>query len=119
MQKAAVAYEVNCSACHGLGGEGIEGMAPAFKANHGLLSNDATNMIHAMLRGARAAPTHDRQTAAGMPAFDWKMNDRQIADLLTFVRNSWGNTATPVAPSDVGRLRELRNADQRMQTPNQ
>ncbi|TWF47441.1 c-type cytochrome [Neorhizobium alkalisoli] len=117
MQKVALAYEVNCSACHGLGGEGIEGMVPAFKANHGLLSSDATNMIHAMLQGARAAHTHDRQTAAGMPAFDWKMDDRQIADLLTFVRNSWGNTATPVAASDVGRLREFLKASKKMATP--
>ncbi|MBO9123719.1 MULTISPECIES: c-type cytochrome [unclassified Rhizobium] len=117
MVKAALAYEVNCSACHGLEGEGIEGMVPAFKSNHGLLADDATSLIHAMLRGARAAHTHDRQTAAGMPAFDWKMDDRQVADVLNYVRNSWGNAAAPVEQGEVARLREFLGANEKMQTP--
>lgn len=117
MQKAALAYEVNCSACHGLEGEGIEGMVPAFKSNHGLLAGDATNLIHAMLRGARAPHTHDRQTAAGMPAFDWKMNDRQVADILNYVRNSWGNAAPAVEADEVGRLRAYLGAGNKMETP--
>ncbi|NWJ23543.1 cytochrome c [Rhizobium sp. RM] len=117
MQTAALAYEVNCSACHGLQGEGIEGMVPAFKDNHGLLSADATSLIHAMLQGARAPHTHDRQTAAGMPAFDWKMDDVQIATLLNYVRNSWGNAASPVQEEDVGRLRTFLKAHQKMSTP--
>lgn len=114
MQKAALAYEVNCSACHGLEGEGITGMVPAFRANHGLLADDATNLIHAMLKGARAAHTHEHQTAAGMPAFDWKMDDRQIADLLTYVRNSWGNGASPVDPAEVARLRSFLKANDKL-----
>jgi len=117
MQKAALAYEVNCSACHGLQGEGIEGMVPAFKDNHGLLSGDATSLIHAMLRGARAPNTQDRQTAAGMPSFDWKMNDREVAEVLDYVRNSWGNSADPVQVNEVQRLRQYLGANEKMTTP--
>lgn len=117
MQRAALKYEVNCSACHGLQGEGITNMVPAFKGNHGLLADDATNLIHAMLRGARAAHTHDLQTAAGMPAFDWKMDDRQIVEVLDYVRKSWGNSGAPVAVNEVGRLREYLKANEKMSTP--
>jgi mono/diheme cytochrome c family protein len=116
IRRAALAYEVNCSACHGLQGEGIKGAVPAFKANHGLLADDATNLIHVMLRGARAPHTHTQETAAGMPAFDWKMDDQQIAEVLTFVRNSWGNGALRVVPTDVARLRDVLKARDKIMT---
>ncbi len=109
MARLADVYEVNCSACHGLDGEGIEGMVPAFSANHGLLG-DPTNMIHAMLKGARAPHTHDAQTAAGMPSFAWKMDDKQVADILTYVRNSFGNGAEAVSPEVVGEMRDALDA---------
>jgi mono/diheme cytochrome c family protein len=117
LRRASLAYEVNCSACHGLAGEGIEGMVPAFSGNHALLADDATNLIHAMLAGARAPHTSERQTAAGMPAFNWKMNDQQIADMLTYVRNSWGNASKPVAADEVARLRTFLKVGQKVPGP--
>ncbi|TDS99178.1 c-type cytochrome [Erwinia rhapontici] len=113
---AALSYEVNCSACHGLKGEGISGMVPAFAGNHAM-QNDPTNMIHAMLRGARAPHTEARQTAAGMPAFDWKMDDTQIAQVLNFVRNSWGNQGNEVTQQQVATLRQQTGAQQKLPTP--
>jgi mono/diheme cytochrome c family protein len=40
-----------------------------------------------------------------MPSFAWKLNDQQIADVATFVRNSWGNRAPPVSADQVADLR--------------
>jgi mono/diheme cytochrome c family protein len=40
-----------------------------------------------------------------MPSFAWKLNDRQLADLLTYVRNSWGNQAGAVSEKDVAKVR--------------
>jgi mono/diheme cytochrome c family protein len=40
-----------------------------------------------------------------MPAFDWKLDDQQIADLATYLRNAWGNRADPVAASAVADTR--------------
>ncbi|MGO8657680.1 hypothetical protein ACC771_19015, partial [Rhizobium ruizarguesonis] len=45
-------------------------------AGNGSMLNDPTNMINALLNGASAPHTADSQTAAGMPSFDWKMNDQ-------------------------------------------
>lgn len=115
-KNAALSYEVNCSACHGLKGEGIEGMVPAFAGN-GAMQNDPTNMIHAMLMGARAPHTEERQTAAGMPSFAWKMDDQQIADVLNYVRNGWGNKGNEVTSEDVAKLRKETGAQDKLKTP--
>jgi mono/diheme cytochrome c family protein len=41
-----------------------------------------------------------------MPSFAWKLTDQEIADVSTFIRNSWGNQAAAVSASDVGDLRK-------------
>ncbi|MDH2328203.1 cytochrome c [Cereibacter sp. SYSU M97828] len=105
LERGALAYEVNCSACHGTAGEGMGLLAPAFAGNHGILADDVTNLAHVMLKGARAAATDVTPTSAGMPSFAWKMDDRQIADVLDYIRNSWGNAAAPVRAEDIGALR--------------
>ncbi len=45
-----------------------------------------------------------------MPSFAWKMSDRQIAETLDFIRNSWGNAAKPVDEAEVARLRSVLSA---------
>ncbi|WP_273690075.1 c-type cytochrome [Ketogulonicigenium vulgare] len=112
--RAALSYEVNCAACHGLSGEGIPGMIPAFAGNPSMLTNDATNVIHALLMGARAPATESLATAAGMPSFAWKMSDAEIVEILDFVRNSWGNSAAAVSIDEVEVLREDLEAAQKI-----
>lgn len=114
--QAALRYEVDCSACHGLSGEGITGMVPAFAGNTAM-QNDPTNMIHALLDGARAPHTEGRPTSAGMPAFSWKLNDQEMADVLNYVRNSWGNEAAEVKASDVATLRKATDAGDKLKLP--
>jgi mono/diheme cytochrome c family protein len=41
-----------------------------------------------------------------MPQFDWILNDSQVAALLTYIRNAWGNVAPPVSAGDVSRTRQ-------------
>lgn len=113
---AALAYEVNCSACHGVKGEGITGMIPAFAGNSAM-QNDPTNMINAMLNGARAPHTETRQTAAGMPSFAWKMDDQQMADILNYVRNNWGNQGDEVTTMQVKELRKVTAAQNKLVVP--
>jgi mono/diheme cytochrome c family protein len=46
-----------------------------------------------------------------MPSFAWKLNDQEIADVSTFIRNSWGNQAAEVSESDVRAARKKLNLD--------
>ena len=41
-----------------------------------------------------------------MPAFDWKLSDAEVADLLTYIRASFGNDADPVKASKVADVRK-------------
>jgi mono/diheme cytochrome c family protein len=40
-----------------------------------------------------------------MPAFDWRLNDAEVAAVLTYIRNSWGNAAAPVLSGAVASAR--------------
>jgi mono/diheme cytochrome c family protein len=40
-----------------------------------------------------------------MPSFAWKLSDQEVADVATYVRNSWGNRAPPVDAHEVAKVR--------------
>lgn len=81
-------YTTNCAACHGPEGQG--GAGPAL-ANSNRLSN-ANNVITTVLQGR---PDH------GMPPFGDVLEDEQVAAVVTYVRNSFGNEYGPVGPEQV------------------
>lgn len=112
-----LSYEVNCAACHGVEGEGIKGMIPAFAQNAGIQTDDATNLVHAMLMGTRAPHTDAKPTAAGMPSFAWKMDDQEVAIVLNYIRNSWGNSAAPVTVAKVSSMRKQLDARDKLNSP--
>ena len=41
-----------------------------------------------------------------MPGLDWRLSDANVADVLSFVRSSWGNRAEPVLPAEVAKVRK-------------
>jgi len=41
-----------------------------------------------------------------MPAFAWRLSDQEVADVVSFIRGSWGNKGAPVNASDVADLRK-------------
>ncbi len=41
-----------------------------------------------------------------MPAFGWKLSDDEVAAVVTYIRNSWGNAAAPISAGDVGKARQ-------------
>ena len=67
---------------------------------------NATSLMHVVLRGARGVATDKMPTAPGMPQFDWLMSNDQVAAVLTYIRNSWGNVAPVVTASEVGKARQ-------------
>lgn len=98
-------YEDRCSACHTPDGAGVKGLFPRLADNPLIRQDDTTSLMHVVLAGARAGAVDSRPTAPSMPAFGWEMTDQNIADVLTYIRNSWGNAAAPVSASDVSKLR--------------
>jgi mono/diheme cytochrome c family protein len=68
---------------------------------------DPTTLLRIVISGVRSAATDAAPTGPAMPSFGWRLSDRQVADVLTYVRNSWGNAATPVSEAQSRRMRRL------------
>jgi mono/diheme cytochrome c family protein len=68
-------------------------------------SDDPTTLSHVVLHGTRAVSTAGAPTAPAMPAFDWRLDDTEVAAVLTYIRNAWGNAAEAVSPSAVAAQR--------------
>lgn len=110
MVRGMKVYESNCMACHEQRGEGIDGMVTAFADNPGIRATSASNLVSTVLKGGRAVATEGNITGAGMPSFDWKLNDTDIAAVLSYVRNSWGNAAPAVTGEQVAKARTALGA---------
>lgn len=83
-----------CLACHQPGGEGIAGIYPALAGSAFVTLEDPTVVISTVLNGR-----------GGMPRFAGNFTDEQVAAILTYVRQSFGNNASPVTPEQVAEVR--------------
>ena len=105
MEQGQAIWQDTCSACHGMQAKGAPHYFPPLRGNANLQQSDPTTVIHYILAGARHRPTARAPTPLSMPAFEWKLDDAQIAAVATYARNSWGNAAPGVTPEQVGQLR--------------
>lgn len=98
-------YKDNCAACHTDAGNGSPRLFPSLAGSGVVQSDDPTSLIRVVLQGSQSVQTSLAKTAPAMPSFAWRLDDAQVAAVVTYMRNSWGNAAAPVAPADVARLR--------------
>jgi mono/diheme cytochrome c family protein len=105
MQRGAALYVDQCAACHTFSGNGASLLFPSLAGGASVQQRGAQSLIRVLLQGTRAAATQNAPTGPAMPGFWWKLNDEQIADVLTYVRNGWGNAASAVGASDVADAR--------------
>ncbi|MDY7530131.1 cytochrome c [Pseudomonas sp. Bout1] len=102
----ASVYIDNCAACHRTDGHGYTRVFPALAGNPVLQTADATSLINIVLNGGTLPATHTAPSTFTMPAFAWRLSDQEVADVVSFVRGSWGNKGAPVKASDVANLRK-------------
>jgi mono/diheme cytochrome c family protein len=105
MRVGEAIYKDSCAACHKDNGSGELHLFPKLAGSALVQSNDPTTLAHVVLNGARAASTAGAPTAPAMPSFDWRLKDDQVAAVLTYIRNTWGNAAAPVPASAVATQR--------------
>jgi mono/diheme cytochrome c family protein len=106
MKIGAAIYADECAGCHASNGKGTPGMFPSLDGSPAVQQTDATSLVHVALRGARSVATDGAPTGAAMPQFAWVLNDEEVAAVLTYIRNAWGNSAPPVSATEVGRARQ-------------
>ncbi len=105
MKVGAKIYADECSGCHTPNGKGIPGLFPSLDGSPVVQQNDATTLMHIVLRGARSVGTEQAPTAPAMPEFGWLLRDDQVAAVLSYIRNAWGNAARSVSADEVGKAR--------------
>lgn len=99
-------FESQCQACHVSDGSGIRNMIPTLANNPQINADDTSSLLNVVLKGSQGPFTHANPTSAGMPDFAWKLSDDNIADVMTYIRNSWGNAAPPVSADTVTQARK-------------
>jgi len=102
--RGSAAYEEFCVTCHRADGGGVTHIFPALAGNDVVETADATSLVHIVLSGGRRPRTTARPTAFAMPAFN-KLDDREVAEVLTYIRTAWGNAASPVNEEQVAKVR--------------
>jgi mono/diheme cytochrome c family protein len=105
MQVGEAIFVDTCSACHARNGAGVERMFPKLAGNVIAAQDDPASLVRIVIGGSRAAATDTRPTAPAMPSLGYRLNDEEVAAVVTYVRNSWGNAADPVSAETVRTLR--------------
>jgi mono/diheme cytochrome c family protein len=109
MRRGGAIYSDVCSACHLEDGVGQPRFFPPLGNDAVLQQDDAAGVLHLILAGSRTGPSPTRPSALTMPSYAWKLSDAEIADVATYVRNSWGNQARAVTAEQVSKLRGKLN----------
>lgn len=85
-------YEGYCAACHQLTGEGLPGAIPALKGS-AMVTKDIPAHIHIVVEG---------KPGTAMQAFSKQLSNSELAAVITYERNAWGNnTGDVIQAADV------------------
>lgn len=96
-------YTQNCLTCHQADGGGVDGLNPPLSKTSWVLG-EKSRIINVLLHGLQGQDIDGEPYNNVMPAQD-HLSDQQIADVLTFVRNSFGNKASAIKAPEVKALR--------------
>ncbi len=80
---------------------------PALAGNHALTMPSPVNPIRMVLNGGYPPSTGGNPRPYGMPPYGPILEDAEVAALVSYIRNAWGNRAAPVTAVDVRRYRAV------------
>jgi len=102
-----VVYTQNCATCHQVDGHGVQNMNPPLIQTNYVLG-DKTKLIKIVLNGFNEdVEINGNSYSNTMPSHDF-LKDQQIADVLTYIRNSFTNKASAVSAVMVKNLRAAK-----------
>jgi nitrite reductase (NO-forming) len=103
MEKGKRVFSQTCFACHQMNGEGIPGVFPPLAKSDFLLA-DKNRAITTVIKGLSGPIKVNGKDFNGvMPPV--AINDEQVAQVLTYVHNEWGNTGDIVTVDEVRKVR--------------
>jgi mono/diheme cytochrome c family protein len=99
-------YTGACASCHGFDAKGFTPYMPALAGNPVVLDDNPSSLINLVLNGSIPLVVKGTPDAYRMPQFRQQLSDEDIADVITFIRNRWGNQAPAVTTAQVATLRK-------------
>lgn len=105
LANGARVYRTLCVSCHLPDGKGMISVIPPLVGSDYMLA-DRARSVRVVLKGL-SGPITVNQVGynAVMPPLEAVLSDRQVADVLTYVYNSWGNRGEAFDPAAVGAIR--------------
>lgn len=104
LERGKAAYETYCLACHQADGSGVPNLNPPLIKNKWTMG-DKNDLITVILKGMDEEIEVDGESYHNVMPSMAHLTDREIADVLTFVRNNFSNKASAVAEADVKAVR--------------
>lgn len=110
MDSGKVVYSNQCLSCHEANGLGVPGINPPLNGKG--VTGDKTKLIGIIIGGQNShGGIKGKIYQDTMPA-NSEIKDQEIADVLTFIRNSFGNKASSVKVTEVKSTRKkLKNSE--------
>ena len=105
MRTGAKVYEDHCADCHQAKGQGVPRVYPPLMNNESITMRNPINSVRVVLNGGFPPSTEGNPRPYGMPPFYQELSDEQVASVVTFIRQSWGNHASPTTAEEVSRAR--------------
>jgi mono/diheme cytochrome c family protein len=112
-------FTANCQTCHQANGLGVPGQYPPLAGSE-FTSGGSRRMAMIVLKGLQGPVEVKGQQygTAVMQPWDKTLTDKQIADVMTYERSEWGNSASPVTPEQIAAMRkELANHPESFTAP--
>jgi len=103
----ALVYAQQCMSCHLADGAGHPPFLPLLAGNPVNVDPHPESLINIVLNGTARIVVNGMPDSYKMPQYRVLLSDQEIADVVTFIRNSWGNKASPVTAAQVKKLRDL------------
>jgi mono/diheme cytochrome c family protein len=105
MNHGASIYKKHCASCHQPKGQGVPRIYPPLASNEAISMRNPINAIRIVLNGGYPPSTEGNPRPYGMPPFSHVLSGDEIAAVVTYIRNSWGNAAPSVGPAEVDSAR--------------
>ncbi|NTB05408.1 c-type cytochrome [Agrobacterium tumefaciens] len=99
-------YSTRCGFCHGADGRGQSQWISPLAGAASSLAEHPESQINVTLNGSGRVVTAGVPDSYRMPPFRQQLSDREIADVLTYMRTAWGNHGSAVTPEDVKAMRD-------------
>jgi mono/diheme cytochrome c family protein len=100
-------YSNYCASCHKNNGEGVKGVFPPLKGNP-TISGNKKYLVETLVNGL-SGPLKVKGISynQSMPSFHF-LSDKDVADVLTYIRSNFGNRADKISSAEVSKIRKVK-----------